>query len=230
MTDPTGQEARSASENGVSPTPPASEARPQPQSRGSSTGSSVNHGGGRIDRPAAPTRPRLKKKDTMNGPLYMQTSTSQNVVLVRRLKRKDEGTFRLLAQLFVENQIGRDALFFFFFRCHYWELAASWGSCNSGWNRGGVSTLPTGMDLPNTRHMAARRFATRFTFVGLGVRCWHSGEVGCGLGQSFISNWWLTMVWVNRSVVQPHIAPIPRPRLHSESAADDGQILQPVVL
>ncbi|KJZ75217.1 hypothetical protein HIM_05411 [Hirsutella minnesotensis 3608] len=41
----------------------------------------------------------------MNGPLYMQTSGS-NVVLVRRLKRKDDGTWKHLARWFVENQIG----------------------------------------------------------------------------------------------------------------------------
>jgi hypothetical protein len=107
MTDPAGHEAKSATEKVVSP--PAA-ARQQPQSRGSSAGS-VSHGG-RVDRTAAPPRPRLKQKDTMNGPLYMQTSTSQNVVLVRRLKRKDEGTCQLLARLFVENQIGRDSIIF----------------------------------------------------------------------------------------------------------------------
>lgn len=41
---------------------------------------------------------------TMNGPLYKRKSA--NVVLVRRQRRKDEGAFRLLATLFVENQIG----------------------------------------------------------------------------------------------------------------------------
>lgn len=41
----------------------------------------------------------------MNGPLYMQTSGS-NVVLVRRLKRKEEGTWKNIARWFVENQIG----------------------------------------------------------------------------------------------------------------------------
>lgn len=55
-------------------------------------------------------RPRLKKTDTMNGPLYMQTSKS-NVVLVRRLKRKDQGTWKHLARWFVENQIGTATYF-----------------------------------------------------------------------------------------------------------------------
>lgn len=45
---------------------------------------------------------------TMNGPLYKRKSA--NVVLVRRQRRKDEGAFRLLASLFVENQIGEYTL------------------------------------------------------------------------------------------------------------------------
>ncbi|KAK4074494.1 uncharacterized protein Triagg1_5090 [Trichoderma aggressivum f. europaeum] len=40
-----------------------------------------------------------------SGPRYMQTSGS-NVVLVRRLKRKDEGLWKPLARWFVENQVG----------------------------------------------------------------------------------------------------------------------------
>ncbi|KAL7948501.1 longevity assurance proteins LAG1/LAC1 [Trichoderma barbatum] len=40
-----------------------------------------------------------------NGPLYRQTSGS-DVVLVRRLKRKDEGLWKPLARWFVENQVG----------------------------------------------------------------------------------------------------------------------------
>ena len=46
----------------------------------------------------------------MNGPLYMQTSGS-NVVLVRRLKRKEEGTWKSIARWFVENQIGMYSLY-----------------------------------------------------------------------------------------------------------------------
>lgn len=56
----------------------------------------------------AAARPQLKSGSSnpnMNGPLYMQTSGS-NVVLVRRLKRKDNGTWKHLARWFVENQIG----------------------------------------------------------------------------------------------------------------------------
>ena len=44
----------------------------------------------------------------MNGPLYMQGS-APNVVLVRRLKRKDESAWKQLSRWFVENQIGRPA-------------------------------------------------------------------------------------------------------------------------
>ena len=41
----------------------------------------------------------------MNGPLYMQTSGSK-VVLVRRLKRKEDGSVKQLMRWAMENQIG----------------------------------------------------------------------------------------------------------------------------
>lgn len=44
------------------------------------------------------------KKETMNGPLYMQASN--NVVIVRRLKRNGDGAVKQLTRWFVENQIG----------------------------------------------------------------------------------------------------------------------------
>lgn len=56
----------------------------------------------------AAARPQLRSGSSnpnMNGPLYMQTSGS-NVVLVRKLKRKDEGTWKHLINWLVENQIG----------------------------------------------------------------------------------------------------------------------------
>ncbi|KAK3337785.1 TLC domain-containing protein, partial [Cercophora scortea] len=58
--------------------------------------------------PAAPVR-RLKrqysnKKETMNGPLYMQASN--NAVIVRRLKREGNSPLKQLTRWFVENQIG----------------------------------------------------------------------------------------------------------------------------
>lgn len=40
----------------------------------------------------------------MNGPLYMQRN--ENIVLVRRVKRKGEGPMKQLTRWFVENQIG----------------------------------------------------------------------------------------------------------------------------
>ncbi|KAH8662366.1 TLC domain-containing protein [Xylariales sp. PMI_506] len=40
----------------------------------------------------------------MNGPLYMQTAN--NKVLIRRVKRKDDGVLKSLARWFLENQIG----------------------------------------------------------------------------------------------------------------------------
>lgn len=68
-------------------------------------------GGGKAGKPrpteatAAVVREKGATEDvTMNGPLYKRKSA--NVVLVRRQRRKDEGAFRLLASLFVENQIG----------------------------------------------------------------------------------------------------------------------------
>ena len=53
------------------------------------------------------TRPPLKSGSShanMNGPLYMQSGN--NVVLVRRLKRKEQDTWKSLARWFVENQTG----------------------------------------------------------------------------------------------------------------------------
>lgn len=42
-----------------------------------------------------------------NGSLYLQASGSNgNVVLVRRLRRRDEGLWKPLARWFVENQVG----------------------------------------------------------------------------------------------------------------------------
>ena len=68
-------------------------------------------GGGKAGKPrpteatAAVVRDKGTAEDVdMNGPLYKRKSA--NVVLVRRQRRKDEGAFRLLASLFVENQIG----------------------------------------------------------------------------------------------------------------------------
>lgn len=57
---------------------------------------------------SAASRPRLKKDNStpnMNGPLYMQTAGNKTV-LVRRLKRKEESTWKHLSRWFVENQIG----------------------------------------------------------------------------------------------------------------------------
>lgn len=47
------------------------------------------------------------KKETMNGPLYMQASN--NVVIVRRLKRNGDGAIKQLTRWFVENQIGKSS-------------------------------------------------------------------------------------------------------------------------
>lgn len=68
----------------------------------------------------APQRPQPRtghSTPNMNGPLYMQTSGS-NVILVRRLKRKDESAWKLLAKWFVENQIGRSYHWMFLCLAH----------------------------------------------------------------------------------------------------------------
>lgn len=67
------------------------------------------------DRPATaksayPTIKTGSNAPNMNGPLYMQTSGS-SAVLVRRLKRKDEGSWKQLSRWFVENQIGTNLYF-----------------------------------------------------------------------------------------------------------------------
>ncbi|XXH02296.1 Sphingosine N-acyltransferase lag1 [Hypoxylon texense] len=50
-------------------------------------------------------RPSLQsRKSSMNGPLYMQTSN--NKVLIRRVKRKGDGPMRNLARWFLDNQTG----------------------------------------------------------------------------------------------------------------------------
>lgn len=56
-------------------------------------------------RPSSSTkRQYTNKKESMNGPLYMQTVN--RTVLVRRVKRKGDGPSKQLARWFVENQIG----------------------------------------------------------------------------------------------------------------------------
>ncbi|KAI0597217.1 putative longevity-assurance protein [Biscogniauxia sp. FL1348] len=50
------------------------------------------------------TRPSMQSRSSMNGPLYMQTSN--NKVLIRRVKRKGDGPMKNLARWFLENQTG----------------------------------------------------------------------------------------------------------------------------
>lgn len=54
-----------------------------------------------VVRPAMQSRSR----SSMNGPLYMQTSN--NKVLIRRVKRKGDGPMKSLARWFLENQTGK---------------------------------------------------------------------------------------------------------------------------
>lgn len=71
-----------------------------PSSGVTSTGSSA----------ALPSQRRTVKREksgnpkNMNGPLYMQRN--ENIVLVRRVKKKGEGPLKQLTRWFVENQIG----------------------------------------------------------------------------------------------------------------------------
>ena len=51
---------------------------------------------------------RTGKPQHMNGPLYKQANS--NVVLVRRVKRKNEGPMKQLTRWFVDNQIGAPLL------------------------------------------------------------------------------------------------------------------------
>ncbi|OTA99999.1 hypothetical protein M426DRAFT_324652 [Hypoxylon sp. CI-4A] len=53
---------------------------------------------------ATAVRPSIQTRSSMNGPLYMQTSN--NKVLIRRVKRKGDGPMRNLARWFLENQTG----------------------------------------------------------------------------------------------------------------------------
>ena len=55
-------------------------------------------------KPAARAPRRTGKPQHMNGPLYKQANS--NVVLVRRVKRKNEGPMKQLTRWFVNNQIG----------------------------------------------------------------------------------------------------------------------------
>ncbi|KAH6643413.1 TLC domain-containing protein [Truncatella angustata] len=54
--------------------------------------------------PARPSVQSRKSSSGMNGPLYMQTSN--NRVLIRRVKRKGDGVLKSLSRWFLENQAG----------------------------------------------------------------------------------------------------------------------------
>ncbi|KAI2615002.1 longevity assurance proteins LAG1/LAC1 [Hypoxylon sp. NC1633] len=58
-----------------------------------------------VEKPkAVMPRPSIQSRNSMNGPLYMQTS--KNKVLIRRVKRKGDGPMRNLARWFLDNQFG----------------------------------------------------------------------------------------------------------------------------
>ncbi|KAI0886265.1 longevity assurance proteins LAG1/LAC1 [Annulohypoxylon maeteangense] len=61
----------------------------------------------RAEKPKAATvKPNMQSRSRsyMNGPLYMQTSN--NKILIRRVKRKDDGALKSLARWFLNNQTG----------------------------------------------------------------------------------------------------------------------------
>ncbi|KAI3326888.1 TLC domain-containing protein [Xylariaceae sp. AK1471] len=60
----------------------------------------------RLKTPTTPIakRPSIQSRTSMNGPLYMQTSN--NKVLIRRVKRKGDGTVKSLTRWLLNNQIG----------------------------------------------------------------------------------------------------------------------------
>ncbi|KAI8723829.1 TLC domain-containing protein [Fusarium sp. LHS14.1] len=83
------------------PVPETFESKPAPNPK-------TANGFAKASSSSTPARTRLKRDNStpnMNGPLYMQTSGNKTV-LVRRLKRKEESTWKHLARWFVENQIG----------------------------------------------------------------------------------------------------------------------------
>ncbi|KAG7291416.1 hypothetical protein NEMBOFW57_001435 [Staphylotrichum longicolle] len=75
---------------------------PAPAS-GNGSGNGNGNGNGTA-KPSARAPRRTGKPQHMNGPLYKQANS--NVVLVRRVKRKNEGPMKQLTRWFVNNQIG----------------------------------------------------------------------------------------------------------------------------
>ncbi len=82
-------------------TAPATATAPSP---GHGNGNGNGNGNGTAKSPSARAPRRTGKPQHMNGPLYKQANS--NVVLVRRLKRKNEGPMKQLTRWFVDNQIG----------------------------------------------------------------------------------------------------------------------------
>lgn len=70
---------------------------------GNGNGNGSGNGNGTAKASARAPR-RTGKPQHMNGPLYKQANS--NVVLVRRVKRKNEGPMKQLTRWFVNNQIG----------------------------------------------------------------------------------------------------------------------------
>lgn len=52
----------------------------------------------------SPSRPPVQSRNSINGPLYMQTIN--NKIVIRRVKRKGDGPLKNLARWLLDNQIG----------------------------------------------------------------------------------------------------------------------------
>ncbi len=64
----------------------------------------LNSASAEASSPRKTSRPGYPGKETMNGPLYMQSS--EKLMFVRRVKRKDDGPTKQLVRWFLENQVG----------------------------------------------------------------------------------------------------------------------------
>lgn len=101
------------------------------------------------EKPAASASKASSSRLATNGPLYMQTAGS-DVVLVRRVRRKDEGIWKPFSRWFVENQVGA---------CFRMPCFVQWRAAPSSYTRSYRSFL-----------LSSYRFANLFSFrLGLSL-------------------------------------------------------------
>lgn len=73
----------------------------------------------KIEKLKTPTKSSAQSLPSMNGPLYMQTIN--NKVIIRRVKRKDDGALKSLTRWFVDNQTGFSInIITLLFLTHFW--------------------------------------------------------------------------------------------------------------